>query len=74
MLIEDLVVDQNYRRSGIGMALVGTIEEYARKRGCAYIMLITDRDRAGSQRFYRSLGYETDLYCAFKKKLVRPDL
>ncbi len=69
MVIEDVIVDRYQCRKGVGTALMQYAEEYARRRNCAYIMLITDADRFGSQEFYRSLGYTTDEYTAFKKPL-----
>jgi len=69
MVVEDVVVDVKYRRQGIGESLMGWAESHAKSRNCSYIMLITDRDRIGSQRFYQSLGYDMDDYCAFKKHL-----
>ncbi len=69
MVVEDVVVDIAHRRKGVGNALMQFIENYAIKSNCSYVMLITDEDRVGSQAFYKSLGYKTDEYCAFKKKL-----
>ena len=69
MVIEDVIVDEGQRRKGIGKALMQYAEKYARSRNCTYIMLITDADRYGSQEFYRSLGYATEEYKAFKKSL-----
>ncbi len=69
MMIEDVIVDKKQRRKGIGAALIRYAEKYARSKNCAYIMLITDADRFGSQDFYRSLGYKSDKYRAFKKHL-----
>jgi len=69
MVVEDVIVDYEHRKSGIGAALLQYIEEHARNQNCSYIMLITDKDRVGSQMFYKSLGYKTDEYCAFKKHL-----
>ena len=69
MVVEDVVVDVKYRGKGIGTALMHEIENHARSCNCAYIMLITDTDRVDSQQFYRSLGYKSSEYCAFKKHL-----
>ena len=69
MVVEDVVVDYSHRRKGIGASLMRYIEDYARKNNCSYIMLITDTERVGSQKFYKSLGYKTDEYRAFKKQL-----
>ncbi len=69
MVIEDFVVDKDHRNSGVGTALMKHAENLARDRNCAYIMLITDSDRKESQRFYENLGYVSEAYCAFKKKI-----
>lgn len=69
MVVEDVVVDSEYRQQGVGRALMQYVEEYARNHNCSYIMLITDTDRVGPQNFYKSLGYKTDEYKAFKKHL-----
>jgi GNAT superfamily N-acetyltransferase len=69
MVIEDFVVDQAVRSTGVGTKLMEAAERKAKERNCSYIMLITDTDRIESQRFYEKLGYSTDQYCAFKKKI-----
>lgn len=69
MVVEDVVVDESRRGSGVGTALMDRIESYAREHNCSYIMLITDTDRIGAHKFYKELGYKTDEYCAFKKHL-----
>ncbi len=69
MVVEDFVVDEMHRNKGIGTALMDQIESFARNRNCSYIMLITDSDRISSQNFYKSLGYKSDEYRAFKKKI-----
>ena len=70
MVVEDVVVDEAHRRAGVGSALMRELEVYANRRQCRYIMLITDSDREGAQRFYGSLGYESSDHVAFKKALV----
>ena len=69
MVIEDVVVNEHMRNQGIGKALMDHAESYAKQNNCSYIMLITDIDRKESQRFYKSIGYKTSEYCAFKKHL-----
>jgi GNAT superfamily N-acetyltransferase len=53
-----IVVDERYRRRGIGEALVTAIEEEASKRGCCLIFLTTAERRGDAHAFYRKLGYE----------------
>jgi ribosomal protein S18 acetylase RimI-like enzyme len=69
MVIEDFVVDEGIRGTGVGTKLMEAAESRAKERNCSYIMLITDTDREESQKFYKKLGYSTEEYCAFKKKL-----
>ena len=69
MVIEDVVVDKAHRGKGIGKALMKEAETIAAVRNVSYIMLITDMHREGSRRFYQSLGYQSQGYCAFKKHL-----
>jgi ribosomal protein S18 acetylase RimI-like enzyme len=69
MVVEDVVVDEQYRRQGVGSTLMRALEKRAVDTQCRYIMLITDLDRPASQRFYEALGYESTGNVAFKKKL-----
>ncbi|MFC1736115.1 GNAT family N-acetyltransferase [Candidatus Hydrogenedentota bacterium] len=70
MVVEDVVVSNDYRRRGVGRALMREIEERAAQLNCSYVMLITDHDRLGAHGFYESLGYKTDAYKAFKKSIL----
>jgi len=69
MVVEDVVVDEAYRKNGVGRELMSYIEETARNGDCSYIMLITDNDRHEANEFYKSLGYSSHEYRAFKKHL-----
>ena len=70
MVVEDVVVGQSARRTGIGRELIAALENHARQRGCSYIFLLTDADRPDAQKFYLSLGYHADAYRGFKKMLA----
>jgi predicted N-acetyltransferase YhbS len=52
-----LVVDERFRRRGIGEALVRAIEEEARTRSCSLVFLTTAERRTGAHAFYRRLGF-----------------
>ncbi len=69
LVIEDMIVNERDRRRGIGAALMKTLERFANKRGCGYIMLITDTDRTAARRFYEALGYNTAAFTGVKKYL-----
>lgn len=70
MVVEDVVVDTSHRRAGIGAALLSTAEDYAKARNCSYIMLITDTYRKAALHLYKSAGYQSDGFTAFKKPLL----
>lgn len=69
MVIEDFVVDRDERGRGIDANLMQAAERKAEEMNCSYIMLITDTDREESRKFYKNLGYSTEEYRAFKKKI-----
>jgi len=70
MVVEDLVVDRDHQRRGVGRALMEELEARSRQLDCSYVMLITDEERPEAHRFYESLGYKSEGYRAFKKKAV----
>lgn len=69
MVIEDLIVDKNQRRSGIGSDLIQELEKQAIANNCCQIIFVTETDRSDAQRFYKSLGYKSEPYKGFKKKI-----
>lgn len=58
--ITSLVVDQNYRRQGIGKMLVQYAEKHARTSGCLAVELTSGihRSSLGTHDFYKNLGYD----------------
>jgi ribosomal protein S18 acetylase RimI-like enzyme len=69
MVVEDLIVDKNHRRSGAGSALMGELEKYAIDHDCCQIIFVTEADRTEAHRFYKALGYEFEPYKGFKKRM-----
>ncbi|MFW6253867.1 MAG: N-acetyltransferase family protein [Chitinivibrionales bacterium] len=69
MVVEDMIVDKLNRRKGAGTLLMRTVEQYAKKRECSYIILITEQDRTAAHGFYESLGFDGNVYRGFKKRL-----
>jgi N-acetylglutamate synthase-like GNAT family acetyltransferase len=53
-----IVVDEAYRRRGIGQALIAVMEAEARTRGCGLIFLTTAERRADARAFYGRIGFE----------------
>ncbi len=56
--IEGLVVEDEFRSSGIGAMLVAEAEVWARRRGCTTVRVLSNVVRKRAHDFYRKLGYE----------------
>ena len=56
--IEDVVVDKDERKKGIGEALNRFAIDYASKRGAHSINLTSHPNRKAANRLYRDLGFE----------------
>ena len=52
-----LGVLEEYRGLGIGRALVGALEEWAKSDGCAGVRLVSSSYRTGAHEFYLRCGY-----------------
>ncbi|MGL5826975.1 MAG: GNAT family N-acetyltransferase [Nocardioides sp.] len=53
-----LVVAAQYRRDGLGSALVAAAEDRARAWGCDRVELTSSRSRVAAHAFYPTLGYQ----------------
>jgi len=63
--IEDVVVDQEARRQGVGRALTEACLEKARQLGLCEVNLTSRPSRIAANRLYREMGFiqrETNLY------------
>jgi GNAT superfamily N-acetyltransferase len=56
--VSEIVVDDRYRRRGIGARLMEVAEGEARRRGCVVLFLTTAERRKDAHAFYRRLGFE----------------
>jgi len=61
-VIEDVVVDSEYRRTGIGTAMLEHAMAQCREHGCYKVSLSADVKRDTAHRFYESLGFERHGY------------
>ena len=63
--IEDVVVDEDVRGSGVGEALNRTALDIARARGCKTVDLTSRPSREAANRLYQRLGFtrrDTNVY------------
>jgi GNAT superfamily N-acetyltransferase len=56
--IEGLVVEDEYRGNRIGEMLVDVAENWARRRGCTTLRLLSNIVRERAHEFYGRLGYD----------------
>lgn len=56
--IMGIAVDPEYRRQGVGKALLEAGEDWARADGAEGIRLVSGESRTEAHAFYRALGYE----------------
>jgi GNAT superfamily N-acetyltransferase len=56
--VGELAVVEDAEGRGVGRALMGAVEGWARDRGLARISLETGTTNAGARGFYAALGYE----------------
>jgi Acetyltransferases len=57
-IIEDLIVDEDARRQGIGEALMRYAIDLARKAGADGVSLTSNPKREAANELYRSMGFE----------------
>lgn len=60
--VDELVVDRNYRRQGIGTRLLQELLAVAQQRGCRRIELDSAFQRDEAHRFYEQQGFQRRAY------------
>lgn len=55
--VDDIKVDNAYRRLGIGRMLMDEVQQWARRKGLAGIMLETQNNNVGACGFYERYGF-----------------
>ncbi|MDW7771389.1 MAG: GNAT family N-acetyltransferase [Desulfobulbaceae bacterium] len=67
MLVEDVIVHEDFRRRGVGRQLMSRLAEWGRGKGVSRIQLLADRNNTAALAFYRKLGWQTtELICLRK--------
>lgn len=58
LLLEDVIINPEFRSQGYGSKLIEYVVEYARKKDFKRITLLTDKLSDDSQRFFERIGFE----------------
>lgn len=67
LLVEDVVVREDWRGCGIGRRLLEAIGKWAGTKGASRLQLLADRNNDAALDFYRKLGWQTtELICLRK--------
>jgi GNAT superfamily N-acetyltransferase len=66
--IDEMIVDEKHRGSGLGTQLLQEIIEHARRRGCVRVELDSSFHRKMAHAFYERNGFENRAYL-FSKRL-----
>ncbi len=61
-VVEGVIVANDYRRGGVGAALMRAAAEAARAVGCYKLDLTSNMARRGAHRFYSRLGWKRSHY------------
>ena len=56
--IENVVVAPGHRRRGVGVAMIGSLLEEARRSGTALVQLEVRESNAAARRLYQTLGFK----------------
>jgi GNAT superfamily N-acetyltransferase len=70
LLLEDVIVNRDYRGQGLGRQLVEHVLRWARLRGILRITLLADRNNRGALDFYRALGFTDSHMVVLRKPLA----
>ena len=57
--LTELYVEPEFRRRGVGRALIAYAERLAHARGAGDLIIMTGLDNAPAQALYRAMGYDT---------------
>ncbi len=68
LLVENMVVDQNCRRKGIGRLLLAALEKQAKRRSCVQMLRVTEAARQDACAFYEAYGFQRD-HKGYKKRI-----
>ena len=57
-ILEDMIIDKNYRKNGFGSDLINEAIKYAKNQNCLRITLLTDFNNEIAIDFYTKFGFK----------------
>jgi hydroxyethylthiazole kinase-like uncharacterized protein yjeF len=69
--IENVITDKQYRRQGIGKAVMLMALDYAKNCGCYKVTLQSNAKRCEAHGFYRAMGFDGGTKLAFEMRLQK---
>jgi GNAT superfamily N-acetyltransferase len=69
LLLEDVIVNREYRGGGLGRKLVEHVLAWAKGQGMTRVTLLADRDNQTALDFYRRLGFTSSHMTVLRKAL-----
>lgn len=70
LLLEDVIVDSEYRGRGLGRALVEHVLTWANLESMLRVTLLADRDNHAALAFYEKLGFFPSNMVVLRKSLI----
>ncbi len=61
MVVEDVIVKEEYRRFGVGRKIFEKLDEIAKENNCGYSMLCSGERRKEAHIFYDKQGYNDEV-------------
>ena len=69
LVMENLVVHENFRKMKIGSLLLKELENIGKKNECTQIVFLTESYRKETLSFYKNSGFNLKSHKGFKKQL-----
>lgn len=66
-VVENLVIDREYRGKGLGQALLREVERFCLSQNCSKIMLLSSVSRVNAHRLFEHVGFRGDRKVGFVK-------
>lgn len=61
LVVEDVIVREASRGQNVGRRLMEALDDFAKKRDCAYCILVSAGHRTQAHTFYEKLGFTEDV-------------